>query len=123
MCNKPKKVKTKVHQEFINTVQDEKVGTFLYKYYRNYLDFGGSPNRYEKKKLKILNLGDRQVKHLRETVAKYDLEHIINSAAIIIEKIDSGIINTATVRPRYYDKVLLNKSSQNKEKNSSFSYD
>jgi hypothetical protein len=123
MPNKPKKIYTKLHKAFLDIVQDEGVGTFLFKFYRNYLDFGGSPTLYEKQKLKILNLNDRRTKHLKTVIEKYDLEHIVNSAAIIIEKVDSGIVNTNTVRPGYFDKVLLNKSSQNKDKDSSFSYD
>lgn len=122
MANKPKKVKSKVQQSFIDIVKDEKIGNFLFKFYRYYLDFGGAPTLYEKQKLKVLNLNDRRLKHLKTIVEKYDIEHIIHSAGVIMDKIDGGLIATNAVRPGYYDKVLQNKPFQNKE-DTGFSYD
>ena len=112
----PKKIKRKLHQTFISLVDDEVIGTFLFKFYRNYLDFGGSS------KHKVLSLNDRRTRHLKSILEKYDIEHIVNCAAVVVEKIDSGKVATSVVRPGYLDKILLNQSSQDK-KNSGCSYD
>ena len=121
--NKPKKIRTDAHQAFIDIIEEEDVGTYLYKFYRNYLNFGGSPNIYEKQKRKILNLNDRRISHLKSVVEKYDLEYIIECASVIVEGIDTGKIASSIVRPGYFDKVLLSKSSQNRDGDSGYSYD
>ena len=122
MTKEPKKSITKEHQTFIDVVGIKEVGSFLFRFYKKYLDFGGSPTIFKKRKLKIRNLGERRIYHLRSVIEKYELEHVIDCAAYIVERIDNGQISTRFVRPGYFDKVLLNKSSQD-EKNSGFSYD
>ena len=123
MSAKPKRVITDEHQVFIDVAKEDGVGTFLFRFYKNYLDFGGSPTPKEKRARKILSLGERRIKHVKTILEKYDLEHIIKSASVIIEGIDTGKIASRVVRPGYFDKILLNKTSQDKEKKSGFSYD
>lgn len=121
--NKPKRIKTDTCQAFIDLVEEEDVGTYLYKFYRNYLNFGGSPTPKEKQLKKIRNLGERRLDHLKAVVKKYDLEYIIECASVIVEGIDTGRIASDIVRPGYFDKVLLSKSSQNNDGDSGYSYD
>jgi hypothetical protein len=107
----PKKSIPKVHQAFIDIVQDEQIGTFFYRFYRNYLNFGGSPTKREKQILKIRSLTERQLDHFKMVVKNHAIDHAAECAVKIIEGINSGKIASKIVRPSYFDKILQNKSS------------
>lgn len=121
--NEPKRIITEEHQRFIDVVKEETIGTFLFKFYKNYLDFGGAPTFKEKQVRKILSLSERRIRHVKSIIDKYDFVHIIKSASIIIEGIDTGKIASRIVRPGYFDKILVNKTFWDKDDESGFSYD
>ena len=97
-----------LRQRFIEEVENEEVGMLLFEFYRQYLNFGGAKTFDEKKK-KILNLNDRRIAHLKSILKEHDLMHIVECAEIIIKRMDEGKIKTDSVRPGYFDKILLNK--------------
>lgn len=111
---------TKVHvaqlQKCIDYIQSNVVGVnedtciVLYKFYKTYIDMGGSPTLYERKKYKVHSKWDRSRDHMISILKKYDISHIFNCIDILVERINSGKTIGKIVRPGYFDKILENKN-------------
>ena len=69
-----KKIRSKVNQDFVDVCvkqeYEEIAGDVLFKFYRHYLNFGGSPNLLEAKKFKHLSALKRKFKHFGFIVQK-----------------------------------------------------
>jgi len=80
----------------------EDYGLLLHNFYRDYLYFGGAKDGGN------LSLTKRRIKHMKSVTSVYGenkIKRIIND---ITDRIKKGKTGGTTVRPGYFDKVLVN---------------